>query len=71
MTKHIVPFIFSVVYIVAMAVFIIGKKLKDQRQNKAIEDLFDRADKNGNGRITIDEYVSIFQVRKITSFQSF
>lgn len=38
----------------------VGKSLKDRRQNKAIEDLFDRADKNGNGRISVAEYVNIF-----------
>lgn len=38
----------------------IGKSLKDRRQTKAIEDLFDKADKNGNGRISVDEYVQIF-----------
>ena len=38
----------------------IGKSLKDRRQTKAIEDLFDKADKNGNGRISVDEYVHIF-----------
>ena len=38
----------------------IGKSLKDRRQTKAIEDLFDKADKNGNGRISVEEYVQIF-----------
>ncbi len=38
----------------------VGKSLKDRRQNKAIEDLFDKADKNGNGRISVEEYVHIF-----------
>ena len=38
----------------------IGKSLKDRRQTKAIEELFDKADKNGNGRISVDEYVQIF-----------
>ena len=36
-----------------MAAFMVGKSLKDRRQTKAIEELFDRADKNGNGRISI------------------
>lgn len=43
-----------------MAAFMIGKSLKDRRQHKAIEELFDRADKNGNGRISVQEYVHIF-----------
>ena len=43
-----------------MAAFMVGKSLKDRRQNKAIEDLFDKADKNGNGRISVEEYVHIF-----------
>lgn len=43
-----------------MAAFMIGKSLKDRRQTKAIEELFDKADKNGNGRISVDEYVQIF-----------
>lgn len=36
-----------------MAAFMVGKSLKDRRQNKAIEELFDKADKNGNGKISI------------------
>ena len=36
-----------------MAAFMVGKSLKDRRQTKAIEELFDRADKNGNGKISI------------------
>ncbi len=43
-----------------MAAFIIGKSMKDRRQTKAIEDLFDDADKNRNGRISVKEYVNIF-----------
>ena len=43
-----------------MAAFMVGKSLKDRRQNKAIEDLFDKADKNRNGTISIEEYVHIF-----------
>ena len=43
-----------------MAAFMVGKSLKDRRQNKAIEDLFDKADKNGNGKISVEEYVNIF-----------
>lgn len=43
-----------------MAAFMVGKSLKDRRQNKAIEDLFDKADKNGNGKISVEEYVHIF-----------
>ncbi len=49
-----------------MAAFMIGKSLKDRRQNKAIEELFDRADKNGNGRISVNEYVNIFSEHGIT-----
>lgn len=44
-----------------MAAFMVGKSLKDRRQNKAIEELFDKADKNGNGRISVREYVKIFK----------
>ena len=43
-----------------MSSFIIGKSLKDRRESKAIEELFDKADKNGNGCISVDEYVQIF-----------
>ena len=43
-----------------MAAFVIGKSLKDRRQTKAIEELFDKADKNGNGKISVEEYVQIF-----------
>ena len=43
-----------------MAAFMIGKSLKDRRQTKAIEELFDKADKNGNGKISVEEYVHIF-----------
>lgn len=43
-----------------MAAFIVGKSMKDRRQTKAIEQLFDRADKSGNGKISIAEYVNIF-----------
>ncbi len=43
-----------------MAAFIVGKSMKDRRQTKAIEELFDHADKNGNGRISVQDYVSIF-----------
>jgi Ca2+-binding EF-hand superfamily protein len=43
-----------------MAAFMVGKSLKDRRQTKAIEELFDKADKNGNGRISVEEYVHIF-----------
>ena len=38
----------------------IGKSLKDRRQTKAVEELFDKADKNGNGRISVAEYAQIF-----------
>ena len=38
----------------------IGKSLKDRRQTKAIEELFDKADKNGNGKISVEEYIQIF-----------
>jgi len=43
-----------------MAAFMIGKSLKARRQNEAIGKLFDEADKNGNGRISVREYVKIF-----------
>ena len=49
-----------------MAAFIVGKSMKDRRQTKAIEQLFDRADKNGNGRISVQEYVNIFSEHGIT-----
>ena len=44
-----------------MAAFVVGKKLKDKRQNKAIVELFDKADRNGNGRISVLEYINIFR----------
>ena len=43
-----------------MAAFIVGKSMKDRRATKAIEELFDRADKNKNGRISVEDYVNIF-----------
>jgi len=43
-----------------MAAFIVGKSMKYRRQTKAIEELFDDADKNRNGRISVTEYVNIF-----------
>lgn len=49
-----------------MAAFMVGKSLKDRRQHKAIEELFDNADKNGNGRISVQEYVNIFSEHGIT-----
>ena len=44
----------------------VGKSLKDKRQQKAIEELFDKADANGNGRISVHEYVRIFSEHGIT-----
>ena len=44
-----------------MAAFIVGKSLKDRRQTKAVAELFDLADKNGNGKISVAEYVRIFR----------
>jgi len=38
----------------------VGKSLKDRRHNQAIGDLFDKADKNGNGKISVAEYIQIF-----------
>ena len=49
-----------------MAAFMVGKSLKDRRQTKAIEELFDKADKNGNGKISVQEYVMIFSDHGIT-----
>uniref|UniRef100_A0A0K2TNY7 EF-hand domain-containing protein n=1 Tax=Lepeophtheirus salmonis TaxID=72036 RepID=A0A0K2TNY7_LEPSM len=43
-----------------MASFLIGKSLKDRRQIKAIEELFNKADKNGNGKIFVSDYIHIF-----------
>jgi len=43
-----------------MAAFMVGKSLKDRRQTKAMAELFDIADKNGNGKISVAEYVRIF-----------
>ena len=40
--------------------------MKERRQTKAIEELFDRADKNGNGKISVEEYVMIFSDHGIT-----
>ena len=39
----------------------VGKSLKDRRHNKAMSELFDIADKNGNGKISVAEYVRIFR----------
>ena len=39
----------------------VGKSLKDKRQQKAIEELFDKADFNRNGRISVHEYAKIFR----------
>lgn len=44
-----------------MAAFMVGKSLKDRRQTKAMAELFDIADKNGNGKISVAEYVRIFR----------
>ena len=44
-----------------MAAFMVGKSLKDKRQQKAIEELFDKADYNKNGRISIHEYADLFR----------
>jgi hypothetical protein len=46
-----------------MAAFMVGKSLKDRRQTKAIEELFDRADKNGNGRISIQVKARSFKAQ--------
>jgi len=43
-----------------MAAFLVGKSLKDRRHTKAMSELFDIADKNGNGKISVAEYVRIF-----------
>jgi len=49
-----------------MAAFIVGKSLKDRRQTKAMAELFDLADKNGNGKISVAEYVRIFSEHGIS-----
>lgn len=45
---------------------VLAKNLKDKRANKAIEELFDSADKNGNGKISVKEYVNIFSEHGVT-----
>lgn len=49
--------------VLKMAAFMVGKSLKDRRQNKAIEELFDKADKNGNGKISIQVYLKVNECR--------
>lgn len=44
----------------------VGKSLKDRRQTKAMAELFDIADKNGNGKISVAEYVRIFSEHGIS-----
>ena len=44
-----------------MAAFMIGKSMKEKRQQKQIEELFDKADYNKNGRISIHEYAELFR----------
>ena len=39
----------------------IGKSMKEKRQQKQIEELFDKADYNKNGRISIHEYAELFR----------
>ena len=46
-----------------MAAFMVGKSLKDRRQTKAIEDLFDKADKNG--KISVQVRQVFYYVFKI------
>ena len=53
-------------HLITMAAFMVGKSMKERRQTKAIEELFDRADKNGNGKISVEEYVMIFSDHGIT-----
>ena len=48
-----------------MAAFMVGKSLKDRRQTKAIEDLIDKADKNGNGKISVQVRQVFYYVFKI------
>ena len=43
-----------------MAICLLIDKSRDKQKNKAIEDLFDKADKNGNGKISVGDYVGIF-----------
>ena len=43
-----------------MAICLLIDKSRDKQKNKAIEDLFDKADKNRNGKISVGDYVRIF-----------
>ena len=45
---------------VSSAYFLVGKSLQDRRQTEAIEELFDKADKNRNGKIFVEDYIEIF-----------
>ena len=54
-----------------MAAFMVGKSLKDKRQQKAIEELFDKADYNKNGRISIHEYADLFRFVSSNNYSFF
>jgi len=44
-----------------MAAAQVAKKLKDKRQKKTIEGIFNKVDKDGNGSISLSEYFEIFE----------
>ena len=50
----------------AFHLLLLHKELKDKRQIEAIEDLFNKADKNYDGKISISDYVEIFSTHGIT-----
>ena len=49
----------------AFYLYLVHKELKDKRQIEAIEDLFHKADKNNDGKISISDYVEIFSCHGI------
>ena len=44
----------------ASILLFIHHSIKDSHKSKAIEDLFNKADKNGNGKILVEDYFDIF-----------
>ena len=49
----------------AFYLYLLHKELKDKQQIEAIEDLFYKADKNNDGKISISDYVEIFSTHGI------
>jgi len=44
-----------------MAAAQVAKKLKDRRQRQALEEIFKKVDRDGNGTVSLDEYFGIFE----------